>query len=204
MTVSAIPPERAEQVTETLVSAFRGYPVMRFVLGVGSADDDRRLRRLVGFFVAARALRGEWLLGIGGSASLDAAALVSNPLHRESPPALASLRDALWEDLGSDARTRYEACGAAWQAFATDVPHLHLNMIGVDPRARGRGLGRLLLDHVAAMAREIPGSLGVSLTTEDPANVPLYQHLGYAITGHVHIAPGLESWGMFRRTAPAG
>ncbi len=203
MTVSAIRAERAEQVVETLVSAFRDYPVMHYVLGAGGADDDRRLRRLVGFFVAARALRGEWLLGIGDGAGLDAAALVSDPM-RGSPPALQALREEVWADLGGGARARYEACGAAWRAFATEGPHLHLNMIGVHPRSRGRGLGRLLLEHVATMSCEVPGSLGVSLTTEDPANVPLYQHLGYEVTGHARIAPGLESWGMFHRTAPAG
>ena len=39
---------------------------------------------------------------------------------------------------------------------------------------------------------------GVTLTTEDPSNVPLYEHFGYQVVGHARVAPGLESWGFFR------
>jgi hypothetical protein len=39
----------------------------------------------------------------------------------------------------------------------------------------------------------------VTLTTELPGNVQLYQHCGYEIVGRVDVAPGLETWGMYRR-----
>jgi hypothetical protein len=42
------------------------------------------------------------------------------------------------------------------------------------------------------------GVEGVSLTTEYPANVPLYERVGYTVVGHAVIAPGLETWGFFR------
>jgi hypothetical protein len=38
----------------------------------------------------------------------------------------------------------------------------------------------------------------VTLSTEDPANVPLYQHFGYQVTGHTRVAPALEAWVFFR------
>jgi hypothetical protein len=41
----------------------------------------------------------------------------------------------------------------------------------------------------------------VTLTTEDPVNVPLYQRFGYRILGHVEVGADLESWGFFREEA---
>jgi hypothetical protein len=39
---------------------------------------------------------------------------------------------------------------------------------------------------------------GVSLTTENPDNVPLYQHFGYRIVGTSNVGPGLTTWGFYR------
>jgi hypothetical protein len=55
-----------------------------------------------------------------------------------------------------------------------------------------------LIEAVIDISRERPGSEGVTLTTEDPANVPLYRHLGFQVTGHSRVAPELESWGLVR------
>jgi GNAT superfamily N-acetyltransferase len=71
-------------------------------------------------------------------------------------------------------------------------------MLAVLPRFQGRGYGRALLERVHAMSREHPDSRGVTLTTESPASVPLYEHMGYRVVGHGQIAPGLETWGFFR------
>lgn len=189
------------RVTGVLCEAFHDYPVMRFVLRPAHGDYDERLQRLVGFFVAARALRDEPMLGIearGGE--LAAAALVSFPGERESPPELSDLREAVWMELGPGTRSRYESCGRVWKPLlAVDAPHIHLNMIGVRRAAIGRGLGRRLMEHVHRRSRERPSSTGVTLTTEDPSNVGLYEHLGYELLGHRRIAPELETWSFFRR-----
>jgi ribosomal protein S18 acetylase RimI-like enzyme len=79
-----------------------------------------------------------------------------------------------------------------------DVPHIHLNMIGVSRAAQGSGLGRKLIDHVHLMSRQDASSQGVTLTTEDPANVPLYEHFGYTVVGQTRVSPTLGAWGFFR------
>lgn len=190
-----------DEVVDVLCEAFRDYPVMRFVLGRGRADYDRDLRTLVGFFVMSRALRGEYLFGVraaAGSASLEAAAIVSRP-GVASPPALVALREDVWAALGADARARYEAFAAASAPFVPPEPHLHLNMIGVRPGAQGSGRGRLLLDHVHAFSRADPRSDGVSLSTENPRNVALYEHVGYVVKGHAIVSPELQTWALYRR-----
>ncbi|MEV6523723.1 GNAT family N-acetyltransferase [Longispora sp. NPDC051575] len=58
-----------------------------------------------------------------------------------------------------------------------------LEFIGVLPRARGTGAGRLLLDRILAEFGD------VWLTTADPANVPLYRHFGFAVTGEWRVGP---------------
>lgn len=128
-------------VTEVLCEAFYDYPVMRWVLESAGADYDRQLERMVGFFVAARTLRGELLLGIDHDGSLGAVAMLSDPNGPPSPPELGAEREAVWSDLGQEARSRYEAFGEACAPLLVTEPHLHLNMIGTRREARGRDTG---------------------------------------------------------------
>lgn len=197
--IRPVPTAEVMSVLDVMCDAFAGYPVMRFVLGASSEDYERRLRRLIELFVMARALRGEPLIGAGRGQDLQAAVTVSFPGAGESPPALGVLRDDVWGDLGADARARYDACGQAWGPLDVDVPHIHVNMLGVRRAHRGKGLARRLLDAAQELSRASAGSEGVTLTTEDPGNLPFYRHVGYEVVGHARISSELESWGLFRR-----
>jgi GNAT superfamily N-acetyltransferase len=200
MNVAPLHATRLEAAVDVLCDAFAEYPVMRFVAGPDAEDYDRRLRSLIHFFTSARFLNGDLVLGAGSGSgeTLVAVANVTPPGTRPAAPEVSHRREALWRELGADARERYEQLGRIWQPLGIERPHYHLNMIGVRRDWRGRGAGRLLLDAVHALSADSPESCGVSLTTEDPINVPLYQHVGYAITGHAVVAPGLETWGFFR------
>lgn len=200
--IERIPADDAARVVDVFTEAFEDYPVMRFVVGECGDEYGSRLHTLVSFFVAARALRGEPLLGIAGGDDLVAAATVSFPGKGESPPELGIRREEVWRALGEDARLRYEACGEAWRPFDIGAPHVHLNMIGVRPTAQGMGHARRLLRHVHGISLDLPDSVGVSLTTEDPDNVLIYRKAGYEVVGHALIAPELETWGLFRYDDP--
>ena len=188
--------EREAAIVEALSDAFRDYPVMRFV--IGETDDyDERLEKLVGFFVGRRLRQGGPGLGVVVDGLLAAAAVFTRPVEPEMPADVATLRDALWTELGEAARERYGAYVAAAKTFDIGQPHHHLNMIGVRASHQGRGLARPILEAMRQMAAEDPRSAGVSLTTELAANVTLYERFGYRVTGHARVAPELESWGMF-------
>lgn len=189
--------DRAHEVVDVLCESFRAYPVMRFVVGAEAVDYDARIRTLIGFFTMARVLRGETLLGIEHGSRLAAAALVSRP-SRRSPSEVAELRERTWSVLGPAARGRYEAFGAACAPVQIEEEHIHLNMVGVRVDLQGQGLGGRLIEHVHSMSRRDPESIGVTLTTEDPNNVPLYEHLGYEIVGRAVVSPELTTWGFFR------
>ncbi len=198
MTVLRLGEEHVPEITRVLCEAFYDYPVMQYVIGGPHDDYEHRLSTLVHFFVMARVLRNEELLGIGEGTDLAAAALVSYPGRGGAPAELVTLRDEVWRVLGTESRSRYEAYSACCAPFDVDVPHIHLNMIGVSRAAQGSGLGRKLIDHVHLMSRKDTSSRGVSLTTEDPANVPLYEHFGYTVVGQTRVSPTLGAWGFFR------
>lgn len=180
-----------------LCDAFRDYPVMRYILGPAAGRDDH-LRILIRFFVMARVWRGEPMLAVTENNAVAAVAIMTPPGEREPSPEMAVAREALWAELGAEARARYEFLGTAWQNFMIEEPHLHLNMIGVRRTHAGQGLARLLLDAVHRMSEDDPRSGGVSLTTENPANVSLYKHFGYKVVAYRQAAPDLETWGFYR------
>lgn len=185
-------------IVDVLCDAFRDYPVMRYVLGE-AADYDARLRVLVDLFVHARVHRDEPMLGIDdGSGRLVAAAIVSRSWDDRQPEALVAHRERTWRALGTDAAARYGAFGDATRRFAIAEPHHHLNMIGVRRSHRGRGLAGTLLRAVHELARADGRSRGVSLTTEDAANLGLYRHFGYRVVGHARVGEGLETWTLYR------
>lgn len=188
--------EAADQVIETLCEAFADYPVMRYVLGA-DGDYAERLRTLIGFFVAARVLRGDPMFAVSGRAELTGVVICTLP-DGSPPPELEAVRERTWATLGAEALERYQHCVRAWEPLAIAEPNLHVNMLGVRPRFQGRGLSRLLLERVHALSRELPNSAGVTLTTETAANVALYQRFGYRIVGHREIVPALETWGFYR------
>ena len=83
---------------------------------------------------------------------------------------------------------------------AIPEPHYHLSMIGVLPEVRRTGSGATgLLEglHEVSSAAD-PGSIGVTLSTENPEQrISLYQKFGYEIIGQTKIGD-LETWSFFR------
>jgi GNAT superfamily N-acetyltransferase len=187
MDVLNLSKENIPEITSVLCEAFYNYPVMKYVLGE-KEDYDKRLCKMVTFFVSARALRKEPLLGIYNSDNkLVAAAAVTLPGDIPSPPDLLKLRDELWAALGSEEKARYENYGSVASALLPKEPHHHLNMIGVRNDYQGKGLARQLINRVEELVSEHPTSTGVSLNTEVEANVNFYLHLGYDLLGKATV-----------------
>lgn len=185
-----------------LTDAFAAYPTTAWFFEDGAVPRLEALAALVRFFVATRLARGERVLGVRHDGALAAVALVSDPAGGASPPAVATARDALWAHLGASARARYEAYGAALAPLLADPGSLHVNLVGVAPSRRGLGLARRLLDHVHVAVAGGTDDRGVTLATEDPANLGLYRHLGYEVSGSVEVAAGITAWALRRATDP--
>jgi len=190
--------ENIAEVADVLCEAFYDYPVMRFVIG-NEDDYDNRLRKLVTFFVAARALRKEPLLGVYNSENrLVAAAVVTLPGDIPQPEDLTRRREILWTELGSAEQVRYENYGKAAFSLLPSEPHHHLNMIGIRTSYKGRGLARQLITAVEELMLLYPSSSGVSLNTEVESNINFYLHLGYKLIGQTNVDKNIVTWGFFK------
>jgi GNAT superfamily N-acetyltransferase len=190
--------ERSAEAVAALCDAFHDYPVMRHIIGDAGGAYDQRLDLLIGFFVAGRMLRGNPILVIQEGQWVVGVATITPPTPGDPPPELEGRRDAMWEILGESAKGRYAHLVTVWETVPITQPHYHLNMLGVRRSHARRGLGGQLLRAVHEMSRPDPVSGGVSLSTEDPKNVPLYLHFGYEITHHARVADDLETWTLFR------
>jgi GNAT superfamily N-acetyltransferase len=173
---------------------------MRYVVGDAGDEYDARLRALIGYFTERRFSRGHPVLGIeSDDGRLVAAANIDPPRGLLAPPSLERTYARLCETLGPAAMDRYQAFVDASSPFERDDPHYHLGMIGVIREERGRGYARALLEGVHAMSYAVPGSAGVSLTTETPGNLPFYARFGYQVTGRGETPDGgLVTWTLFR------
>lgn len=193
-----VPNQDAPQVISVFCDAFREYPVFRYVLGAANPRYEFQLKKLIGLFVMARLLRNEPIFGIANGSAMVAAMTTSVPDASEPSEEFQVVQEAVWVELGKEARTRYEQCAAKWADLGVDLPQLHVNMIGVRPAYQRTGLASRLLQQIHDLSRYSLFSEGVSLTTEDPRNVAFYQHLGYQIVGHDYITPDMATWGFFR------
>ena len=203
MKLVTVPRVRLDEAVSVLCDAFGDYPVMRYVLGWPHDRYEAHLRKMIDFFTLTRFLNQDVVLGVeGADGSLGAVANITRP-GSEAAPEVAGRREALWRELGADARERYEALGRLWQPLGISEPHFHLNMIGSARSLRGEGAARLLLDELHTMSAIHPDSCGVTLTTDEPGNVSLYQHFGYRLTGEVEVPGAFRTWGFFRADSNA-
>ena len=190
--------DRVPELVAALCDAFHDYQVMRFVVGEAGEEYDDRLHTLISMFVAARVLLEDPMFAIEDANRIVAVATTTPPGERKTHPDFPARREATWKVLGEAAKARYETLVAIWETFSVPGLHVHLNMLGVRRSHAGRGLGRRLLEEVQSLSYRNPESTGVALGTEDPKNVPLYEHCGYKVVGHARVTDDLETWYFFR------
>lgn len=188
--VTRLEADGAAECAAVLTTAFAEDATLRYVIGDAGSAFAARLKSLIHFFVQARVLRDEPILGLHDGSKLAGAALVSYPWG-DSPDALASLRSTLWSELGSAARERYEAIGRAAGRIDVGAHFLSLNMLGVLPSHRGFGIGRRLVAAVQELSRHEADSRGVALVAEGRVNARFYRNLGFTEAGRATVSPGL-------------
>jgi ribosomal protein S18 acetylase RimI-like enzyme len=197
-----LPSDRINEAVDVLSDAFFNYPVMRFVIGQAGNTYAQRLRTLVHFFATARFVRNDLVMGVATDEDkIVAVANINRPGERGSSSKLDELRENVWRELGDAARSRYEAYGEATRKFVIEQPHYHLAMLGVHSSCTGQGLARRLLDALHERSYHDRESRGVTLNTEDPNNIPLYQHFGYRVIGEGRVSDELQFWAFYRDDA---
>jgi GNAT superfamily N-acetyltransferase len=109
------------------------------------------------------------------------------------------------EPLPLDELARYHHADLAWiAADDADAPvayliadrvdgNLHVEQVSVHPDSARRGIGRLLLDHLATHAMSA-GAPALTLTTftHVPWNAPYYARCGFQLMDDSRLTPGLR------------
>ena len=192
--IEHIAQEEREHVVDVLCESFREYPVMQFVLGPEEGQE-ARLRSLIGFFTDVR-FAMEWpVLGVREGDRLVAAALVNEPHDRSFLQRFEEGIAWVKHELGEAAFTRLERFEKAAEVNEPDQSHYFVGMLGVVPDEQGRGHARRLLEHVRRLSAEA-GCAGVALSTEDPENIPFYEHMGFEIVGKAMV-DDLSTWSLW-------
>jgi len=196
--VLRVPRHRKRDAVEVLVTAFRDYPLMRYVFSSSDdADHLEALRAMFGFSCELR-FQLDWpLLGIANGGELLGIAGVTMPEEPTWPEALQRAYAQLESALSDDASRRFDAYDRLRDRYRPEMPHHYLPFIGVRPEAQGRGCGQALLEAVHELVAAHPASTGVGLDTQSPANVRWYERFGYEVVGADRLN-GLGVWCLFR------
>lgn len=192
-----IPHERVDEAATVLARAFEDYPLMHYILADSGNDYKRHVWDAMRFTCEARLTLGNSLKGVEENGRLVAVACIDHPEEKIWPDSLEQGFDALIESLSEQAATRFSQFGELVGAHHPQQPHFYLVVLGVQPEAQRQGYGRALLSMVQEMSESHPLSTGVGLDTETIANVPLYKHCGYQVTGEARLGD-VDMWFFFR------
>jgi ribosomal protein S18 acetylase RimI-like enzyme len=167
----------APRALSALTLAFSCDPVCRWCW----SDPDVHLR----FFP-------RFALAFGGAAFDCGTAFVDAEVRGAAlwlPPGATPDDPALMDIIDSSVKAAQRATlFAVLEQMAEHHPHgdhWYLPLIGVEPMAQSRGLGRTLM--LPALARCDARGLPAYLESTNPKNVPFYERLGFRATGRIKV-----------------
>jgi len=181
----------AAACTRLLSEAFAHEPATAWICGESPAA---RRNWFAATLRAHGTVPGARRVTLTGAGHVLAAAVLTPPGAVPRPRAQAAWAARVALRCGPGAVRRTVRYVRATEAWAPDDAWT-LEFIGVDPRHRGRGAARRLLNHLLA---DLTGPHPVHLTTADPGNVALYRHFGFAVDHRIRVGP-LTTTAMSRR-----
>lgn len=183
-----------DEASSVLALAFEHDPMVNYVLTQQTHE------QRCAFFIHMCEVRYdlEWpILGYYHNSKLVGVVLASEPEVKNWPSSLMRSYMRLGDEIGPDAVKRLEAYTQLASRHRLKEPHYYIGVVGVIPEYRGRGYGTHLMEAVQTRSRQHPTSTGVMLETENPVNLPYYQHIGYHIIAEDKLGPN-SIWSMFR------
>lgn len=187
-------PDDETQILDTLTEAFLTDPFWVYFMG----DPDREGFALPSAVRACFEAEASQYIRCGHSHMIDdrAAALWS-------PPGIVTDETDFFEQFGIQAdASKLEAAFEQFLevgAFRPEVPFFYLHLIGAVDRARGQGLGSVLLERVTTIcdAEGWPAFLEAST----PRAAALYERHGFEELAVIEFAPGVALRPMLRTPA---
>ena len=168
----------AAETAQTLARAFHDDPLFGWMLPA-EGSRHRRLRR---FFLTE--LRHESLRHGAVEVACVGGRIAGAAVWFPPGTSLATEASALPGYLRAFGRrlvTASQYQSVAVHTHPHEQPHWYLAFIGVDPARQGQGVGAALLR--SRLRRCDQDGLPAYLESSNPENDPLYQHLGFHVTG---------------------
>jgi ribosomal protein S18 acetylase RimI-like enzyme len=196
MDIQAATDSDLDEAVHVLAAAFAGEEITGYLLQAGQ-HYPVRLTRFLSLLMRARIHLKMPVLLFKRDAGIAGVAMGYSTVRCPWP---AELQEE-WEDFErsvpglADRIALYEKVSAT---FMPSEPHYYVGSIGVDPGARGLGVGKQLLAAFCDLSARDPLSKGVYLETAQSVNVPFYERAGFVETGRGAL--GTRSlWCMYRR-----
>ena len=189
--------DELEALTETLTLAFREDPVWSWGFSV-------RERGLEG-------MRAAWRLFLHSSLGHDwvwrtedfSAVAVWMPFGKPDllPEDEERFEPLMRETLGDGAERLLKAF-EPFEGARPSEPHYYLSLLGTHPDRSGQGWGMgLLADNLARIDAE---GMAAYLESSNPANIPRYERLGFAVFDELALADGFAVSQMWREPSSPG
>ena len=197
MSVWNMPPDRAAEAVEVLLQVFPDFPGSNRL----AASEERRIARLLhertvelGMAVGRVDAWNDPPVGV-------AVWLRRPPLDGPEPPRppRQPLRDLLPGEV-VDALERFDATMQRLRAISRPFEHVYLDMIGVLPLHRRKGIATALLEAGHTWADDL--GLPVALDTDTEENVAFYARRGYEVMARERLPDTGGELVAMRRTQP--
>lgn len=179
---------------QTMVAAFATDPMLRWL----APSDADYARMAPAFFGCLFDLR----VGGGGevrvSDDLTAVSMWNPPGGNRLGAAAVEAAWARAVDavLTAEQLARWPAFDEIMSALHPTTPHWYLGVAAVRPGRQGHGLGAAVIR--ALLAEPIAADAPAFLITSNPANVPIYERIGFAVLTRGQLPQGPSLWGMLR------
>lgn len=194
MLIKEIDKETKDDAINTIFHSFKKYPVIRYILGDDSYNDEN-VYELIRFFIESRLIRGHELLGIIENGKIVCAAGIDSPVDGPWPEELDKLFNNLQEKIGSRSINRLKSYEKLISEILPDRDFHYLGFIGVHPDYQGKGYAKTLISEITRRISECNLSNELVLNTEDYENVGIYNYLGFDLIGSAPI-DNMTTWCM--------
>lgn len=185
----AVRPGRRRDIramSRILAHAFYNDPFMRWMV----PRNDARTRSLTTLFAASARHhylpRGGVQVAVGGGDAIGGATLWSPPGRwRESRSEELRMLPGMLLAFGCRIPLIKETLQLVASHHPEEPPHWYLGVIGSDPKVRGAGFGRVLMD--SGLERCDAEHAPAYLESTNPANVPYYERFGFQAIGELAL-----------------
>jgi GNAT superfamily N-acetyltransferase len=197
MSVWRLSPDRATEAVEVLLEVFADFPGSNRL----AASEERRIARLL----HQRTVESGMAIGrvdAWGDPPVGVAVWLRRPaLDAPEPPRppRQRLRDLLPAEV-VDALERFDASMRRLRAISRPDEHVYLDMIGVLPVHRRKGIATALLEAGHAWADDF--GLPVALDTDTDENVAFYARRGYEVMARERLPDSGGELVAMRRRQP--